>query len=137
MPHDPALIAETRAWLSKAAKDLAAAQYELLATPPFAEDVLFQAQQAVEKSLKAFLTWHGNPFRKTHNLVELGEACAGIDTTLEPSLRRAAPLTEYAWKFRYPGTAEEPTSDEAAATLSTAVEVYGIVLERLPDQVKP
>lgn len=137
MPHDPALIAETRAWLSKAAKDLAAAQYELLATPPFAEDVLFHAQQAVEKSLKAFLTWHGNPFRKTHNLVELGEACAGIDTTLEPSLRRAAPLTEYAWKFRYPGNVEEPTSDEAAAALSTAIDVYGIVLDRLPDQVKP
>jgi HEPN domain-containing protein len=137
MPHDPALVAETRAWLSKAAKDLAAAQYELLATPPFAEDVLFHAQQAVEKSLKAFLTWHGNPFRKTHNLVELGGACAALDMTLEPSLRRAAPLTEYAWKFRYPGNVEEPTSDEAAAALSTASEVYGIVLDRLPDQVRP
>jgi len=27
MPHDPALLAEVRAWLTKAAKDLAAAEY--------------------------------------------------------------------------------------------------------------
>jgi hypothetical protein len=49
MPHDSALIAETRAWLSKAAKDLAAAEYESRATPPFAEDIAFHAQQAAEK----------------------------------------------------------------------------------------
>src|SRR5713226_8435516 len=102
MPHDPALIAEVRAWLLKAAKDLAAADYEMLASPPFAEDIAFHAQQATEKVLKAFLSWHRLPFRKTHNLVERGEACTGIDQSLEPLLRRAAPLTEYAWKFRYP-----------------------------------
>jgi hypothetical protein len=32
----PALVAEVRAWLSKAGKDLAAARYELQADPPFA-----------------------------------------------------------------------------------------------------
>ena len=80
MALDPALLAETRAWLSKAAKDLAAAAYELHATPPFPEDIVFQA---VEKTLKAFLTWHNQPFRKTHNLVELGEACSRIDAGLK------------------------------------------------------
>jgi hypothetical protein len=34
MPHDPALVAEARGWLSKTGKDLAAAQYELKADPP-------------------------------------------------------------------------------------------------------
>ena len=29
MPHDPSLVAEVRAWLSKGGKDLAAAEYEL------------------------------------------------------------------------------------------------------------
>jgi hypothetical protein len=41
MPHDPALIAEVRAWLKKAAKDLAAAEYESRADPPFVEDIAF------------------------------------------------------------------------------------------------
>lgn len=40
MPHDPALVAEVRAWLSKAGKELAAAAYELQADPPFADDIV-------------------------------------------------------------------------------------------------
>jgi HEPN domain-containing protein len=137
MPHDPALVAAVRSWLSKAGKDLAAAEYELLATPPFSEDILFHSQQATEKSLKAFLSWHRIPFRKTHNLVELGEACCKIDQSLESLLRRAAPLTEYAWKFRYPGDPEEATPEEAAAALATAREVFDSLLSRLPSDVSP
>jgi hypothetical protein len=76
MPHDPALVAEVCAWLRKADRDLAAATYELQAAPPFADDIVFHAQQAAEKSLKAFLSWHGIPFRKTHNLVEFARPAA-------------------------------------------------------------
>lgn len=137
MLHDPALVAEVRSWLSKAGKDLAAAEYELQANPPFAGDIVFHAQQAAEKSLKAFLSWHRIPFRKTHNLVELGEACCQIDRSLEPLLRRAAPLTEYAWKFRYPGDPEEPPAEEAATALGTAREVFDSVLGRLPSDIRP
>ena len=137
MPHDPALVTETRAWFSKAAKDLAAAKYELQATPPFVEDIVYHAQQAVEKALKGSLSWHGQRFRKTHNLVELGEPCARIDQLLEPLLRRAAPLTEYAWKFRYPGDPEEPTVEEAVNALAVASNVYDALLDRLPVQVRP
>lgn len=91
MPHDPARVAEARAWLLKARKDLDAADYELRADPPFSDDIAFHAQQAVEKTLKAFLSWHGIPFRKTHNLVELGGACCRIDPTLAGCPRRCSP----------------------------------------------
>jgi HEPN domain-containing protein len=137
MPHDRALVAEVRAWLSKGGKDLAVAEYELQADPPFSDDIVFHAQQATEKSLKAFLSWHRVPFRKTHNLIELGEACCQIDRSLEPLLRRAAPLTEYAWKFRYPGDPEEATAEEAAGALATAREVFDTVLRFLPSDVLP
>jgi len=135
MPHDPALAAEVRGWLSKAGKDLAAAAYELQAKPPFADDIVFHAQQAAEKSLKAFLSWHRVPFRKTHNLIELGEACCRIDPSLDALLRRAAPLTEYAWKFRYPGDPDEATAEEATEALATAREVFDMVLRCLPPDV--
>ena len=100
------------------------------------EDIAFHAQQAVEKALKTFLTWHGPAFRKTHNLVELGEASSELDPSLEALLRCSAPLTEYAWKFRYPGLPEEPTAEEAEGALGTASQVYEAVLERLPEEVR-
>ena len=43
---------------------------------------------------------HDAPFRKTHNLEELGQQCVALDTSLATVAERAAPLTEYAWKFR-------------------------------------
>jgi hypothetical protein len=44
---------------------------------------------------------------------ESGEACIAIDATLRETIERAIPLTEYAWKFRYPGEPEEPMREEA------------------------
>jgi len=75
MPHDAELVAETKAWFDRAHADIRAADHEWSADPPLVEDIVFHAQQAVEKSFKAFLAWHGVTFRKTHNLEELAESC--------------------------------------------------------------
>jgi HEPN domain-containing protein len=134
MPHDTARMAETREWLAKARIDLRAADHDGTADPPITADMVFHAQQLVEKTLKAFLCWHDVPFRKTHNLVELGEQCAGADSSLESLLRKAAVLTEYAWKFRYPGDAVEPEIAEANEAVALAREVFQAVIHRLPDE---
>src|SRR5438128_2429413 len=123
MAFDPVRIENTRAWLARAADDVRAAEIDLTATPPLLADVAFHCQQAIEKALKAFLTWYDRPFRRTHDLVEVGDQCAEIDPTLELLLRRVAPLSEYAWRFRYPGGGNALTSDEAIATLALAREV--------------
>jgi 2-polyprenyl-3-methyl-5-hydroxy-6-metoxy-1,4-benzoquinol methylase/HEPN domain-containing protein len=102
MPHDPARIADTKSWLTKA--------FELTAVPPFLADIVFHAQQCAEKALKGYLAWHDIPFRKTQDLAEIGRQCAETDPSLEPLLVRAARLTAYAWKYRYPGEPEEPTA---------------------------
>ncbi|MEW6744074.1 MAG: HEPN domain-containing protein [Planctomycetota bacterium] len=137
MPHDPALIAETKAWLTRALRDLEAATFELQADPPFAEDIAFHAQQAAEKSLKAFLCFHQHRFRKTHDLTELGEAVVSLRPELEPLLRRAAPLTEYAWRFRYPGDIEVPTREEAEDALAIGRSVFETILDRVPGDARP
>jgi len=137
MPLDPAKVAETRAWLNKAALDLRAAEHERTATPPLTGDMVFHAQQLVEKSLKAFLSWHDQPFRKTHSLVELGQQCALLQPDLEPLLREAAPLTEYAWKFRYPGEEKEPALEEADSALAVARRVFQTILALFPEAVQP
>ena len=87
MPLDPARVEETKSWLAKADDDLRGARVDLEVVPPLLEDALFHCQQAVEKAEKSFLTWHDKPFRKTHNLVELGFQCTELDSSLEPLLR--------------------------------------------------
>ena len=137
MPPDAARAADTRGWLSKAAGDLRGAEVDLAAVPPLRGDAAFHCQQAAEKALKALLAWHDVPFRKTHDLAEIGQQCAVLDASLEPLCRRAGRLTPFAWIFRYPGDAEEPPVGEIAEALSLAREVYAAVLDRLPAEVRP
>ena len=137
MPHDPVLITDTRAWLKKAANDLRGALLDLEANPPLLEDAVFHCQQATEKTLKAFLTFHDIPFRKTHNLEEIGEACLEIDKSLEGLIDEAVPLSEYAWAYRYPGDPETPEAEESEAALHTAQKVYAAILSRVPEEAHP
>lgn len=135
MPHDPERIAEVSAWLSKAASDLRIARLGSDAKPPLNDQAVYHAHQAAEKAMKGFLAWNDKPFRKTHNLVEIGEACVAIDSSLEDLFRRAATLTEYGWKFRYPGESSDPPKAEAAAAIDLSEEVVRAVLDRLPNVI--
>jgi len=137
MPLDPARVEETRSWLVKADEDLRAAKVDLQADPPLVGDALFHCQQAVEKAEKGFLSWHDKPFRKTHNLVELGIQCAEADEAVEPLLRRAAKLSAHATEFRYPGMAAAPVLEEASDALDTATAVVAEIRKRLPADVSP
>lgn len=126
------LVDATRAWLLRADEDLAAADAVLRGPRSMPNACTFHAQQAAEKSLKAFLTWHATTFAKTHSIAELGRACAAIDSSLEELLRRASTLTEYAWRSRYPGDWTPPSKAEALAALSLAQVVFRAVSDRLP-----
>ena len=131
MPPDPVRVADTRAWMQRAALDLRSVQADLAVDPPILGDALFHCQQAVEKALKAYLTWHDEPFRKTHDLGELGSQCVALDPGLEELLRTAAPLTEYAWRFRYPGETAEPDREQTDRALALAEGVVTAIGERL------
>lgn len=137
MPLDPERVKEVREWFRKASEDLRAAIVDLAAQPPLTGDAAFHSQQAAEKAIKGFLSWHDQPFGKTHNLVVLGEACSAIDGTLDAILREAAVLTEFVWRFRYPGEDEPPTREGAMKSLDLARRLYDAILQRLPPEVKP
>lgn len=122
MPPD-ARDLEAAAWLARARQDLRAAEVDLQAEPPLLGDAAFHCQQAVEKALKALLARYGRPFRKTHDIGELAVACLEHEASLEPLLRRAAPFTEYAWRFRCPGEVFEPELAEVAEALHLAGQV--------------
>lgn len=108
MSHDPHRLADTQAWLRRAAADLRGAEIDLAATPPLLGDAAFHCQQ-----------------------------CVSIDPSLEAICRRAERLTSYSWIFRYPGGAEEPIREEAEEALTLAREVYKEILARLPAEARP
>jgi HEPN domain-containing protein len=121
---------ETRAWLDRARRDLRAA--DLLVSGDSCAEALFHCQQAVEKSLKAFLTFHQRPFRKTHDLGELIADCVAVDGTLQATLFGSEALSQYAWRFRYPGAPYEPGKDEATHQAETVRTVLVEIERRLP-----
>jgi HEPN domain-containing protein len=53
---------------------------------------VFHSQQAAEKTAKAFLAFHNIPFRKTHDLKELGAQCVAVDGSLSSLLEEAGAL---------------------------------------------
>lgn len=137
METDSVRTANTRAWLQKSVADLRRAESLLSADAPDVEDALFHCQQAAEKALKAFLTWHDQPFRKTHDLEALGQQCTAIDPTLGAPLENADVLTEYAWAFRYPDSPPAPSEAEVQQARRLANDMVAAVLERLPREVRP
>jgi HEPN domain-containing protein len=127
MPYDPQHVVDMQAWLRRSEQDIRAAETDLTAHPPLLSDTAFHCQQSIEKALKAFLVWHDVPFRRTHDLAEIGQQCISIDASLEPLCRRAEPLTVYAWTFRYPGDDVEPTREEVDVALSIAREAIEVI----------
>jgi len=137
MTLDTELIAETRGWIEKAQHDLRMAELALGDSHPLTDQAVFHAQQAAEKTLKSFLTWHRQPFRKTHHLEELGEQCLAINATLRAPIDRAVPLTEYAWHYRYPSADADPPSAEADEALVVARALLSAILALLPGESQP
>ncbi len=135
-PLDPALREELQAWMGKARNDLRGIAVDLAAEPPLLEDALFHCQQAAEKSLKAFLTFHNQVFSKTHDLQRLAYQCARLDATLEELTDRLGTLTKYAWMYRYPGESSTPARDEALVAQALAQEVFETILRKLPPDAR-
>lgn len=133
----PETAAEAKAWFMKANNDLRGGEIDLAADPPLIEDALFHCQQAVEKAMKGFLTAHQRPFRKTHDLDELGRACEDIEPGLKEKLVEARDLTVFAWEFRYPGDSQIPSLSEARQSLALARKVFENLLSPLPDNLRP
>jgi len=122
-------------WLERADVDLRSAEVALGAGPPITEDACFHCQQAVEKLLKGFLTFHGIEFEWSHDIEYLLNLCAREDDSFEQWRTTATPLTAYATRVRYPHRGAPPTPEEAGEALTVARDVWRFVLDRLPREV--
>jgi HEPN domain-containing protein len=83
-----------RQWLSKAEEDLLVAEHLAEAGALSPSAVGFHAQQAAEKSIKAYLVHHQIDFPKTHDIDALLDLVVTSDRELSESLRDASSLTD-------------------------------------------
>ena len=120
-------------WLSRARSHLGVAEHLVGEGSLFPSAAVFHCQQAVEKLIKAFLTWNEIDFPKMHDLKQLLDLAASINQRLADELRQVIALTLYGVELRYPGDRPEASPDEARRALTLARQVYDTNLPLLPD----
>lgn len=109
--------------LDLAREDLAAAKALSEAEGVSASKSGFNAQQAVEKALKAVLAGRGEDFPFTHDIAALIELCEDQGFQFPDDLREADRLTPYAAALRYGiGNPAAVASDKAMRWAELAVE---------------
>jgi HEPN domain-containing protein len=118
-------------WLARADEDLGVARHLLAEGLPYYVAIGFHAQQAAEKSLKAFLVDRQVAFPKTHDLGRLLDLVGTVDTTLADALSGAVQLTDFGVDVRYPGDLPELGSDDARRAVELAADVRERVMRSL------
>jgi HEPN domain-containing protein len=105
-------------WIERAKSSLELAQAKIILHIHY-EDLCFQLQQAVEKSLKGLLIYYGVEPEFTHNIEILLNELKKF-TDIPENIKEAAQLTNYAVQTRYPGEYDEITKEEYEDSIKIA-----------------
>jgi HEPN domain-containing protein len=132
----PPETAEVQMWLRKARNDWNVCRKILQSDPVETDVAAFHCQQAVEKTLKAYLVHAGTPFGKIHDLGHLLELCGQSDPLFSSLRDRVEPLTLFAVAFRYPGP-PDPELQQVREALQVVADVWDFVLTRVPAEAHP
>lgn len=120
-----------QAWLVKADHDLETSRRVVVGKPPITDTAVYHCQQAAEKALKAVLIQHGQPVRKSHDLIALITHCAHLDPDFSRWVDAAAILTPYATHYRYPCNEPDPGLDETLEAINLATSLVAFVRDKL------
>ena len=123
-----------KTWLDRAKSSLAISKNKFDDNILY-EDLCFQSQQAVEKSLKGLLIFYNVDPEKTHNLVSLiKELSKYIDIPEE--INETAVLNDYAVQTRYPGDYFPINEDEYTKAIIIAEKCVHWVEKKIKDLLK-
>ncbi len=88
----------------------------------------FHCQQAVEKYLKALLTYHQIEFPKTHQIQRLLVLVSGVDREAADALAGAKWLGPFGVEIRYPGDTAEMLAGDEVKAIEIASQAKQVVL---------
>jgi len=134
MSADEIPVVLAREWVEKAESDLINAVHALkLGKHCPADTVCFHAQQCAEKYLKAFLTFMGIAFPKTHEIERLMKLLPQ-SVRLSLTSNEQDRLTAYATVTRYPGDYIPVTLAQAREAVKMARRVRTEIRQHLPKE---
>ena len=118
-----------REWINKAEDDLKVVKDGL---GKFANwIILFHAQQAIEKYLKAYLVFHNKKIEKTHDITYLINQCIKINSKFKKLLNYEIEIFEFAISSRYPSKENSLSNHIIKEASNIAEEIKNFVLEQL------
>ncbi|PMP82828.1 MAG: DNA-binding protein [Caldisericum exile] len=127
-------------WLQKEESDLKVAKHKLELPEPPTDAICFHCQQAVEKYLKAFLTFKDVRVKKIHDLEVLLNTCLEKDKEFEIIDRdKISSLSHYAVEIGYPDEFYIPSVEEAEDSFQIALKMKDFIFKKLgikEDEVK-
>ena len=124
----------TEEWLRRARSNMARAKAGKVSEAILYEDLCFDCQQAVEKSLKGLLVHIGTDFPWTHSIARLIELIEANGIDIPEYVEESIILTAYAVNTRYPGSQEPVDEEEYKEAVGIAERVYNWVESKLKIQ---
>ncbi len=119
-------------WMKKGDNDLKAVEHLLEFEDAPTDIITFHCEQAVEKYLKAYLTFVNIRVKKTHDLESILNLCIEKDKEFETLDReKISELTFYGVEVRYPDDFYEPTIEEAKETVEIARKVKEFIIKKI------
>lgn len=129
-PEKP--VRTPKAWIGWADNDLAFARWGLQSDRPFAAQICYLCQQAVEKYLKGYLIAQGWMLEKTHSIAKLLTVCISVDGSFTQFENDLAPFDQYVTEARYPvDMAIEFSPEEARRAVEVAERLRNFVHKKL------
>lgn len=118
-------------WIEKAERDIKSAK--ILKEHECGNDVVvFHLQQAVEKSLKAYLISKGEGIVSGHSLIYLCKVSEKHNSDFKKYIKDCGFLNQYYIETRYPADNPLIVSDyEAEECVKIAEEIYNLVISKL------
>ena len=124
-------------WLIKAEHDLLSSKKLFAGNDPILDTAVYHTQQCAEKSLKAYLAFHGKPTIKTHDLNELVNQCADINPNFNVLHDLVYELNPYSTIFRYPGDLLMPEYADVESAIEFAEKIMKFVIEMIKNAGTP
>ena len=135
------MIEYHKAWIFRAENDLTTAEIMIRRDGPITDTAIYHTQQCAEKALKAFLAFCRSEIQKTHELGELVDQCAALDSTFASLKPDADDLTPKATEFRYFGNLDEiddvsqllPSIEEVESAIAKAKNILEFVKSKISE----